>query len=75
MPRSQIENLGLEPGLMVRAILADGRKSRLMAFAAWIDWFGELREVELIASEDRTALFGVGLMLGHRLSSITARCG
>ena len=34
MPRSQIENLGLEPGLMVRAILADGRKSRLMAFAA-----------------------------------------
>lgn len=53
---------------MVNAILADGRKSRMMTFAAWIDWFGELREIEVIAGEDRTALLGVGLMLGHYLT-------
>ena len=37
------------------------------SFAAWIDWFGELREVEVIASEDQSTLLGVGLMLNHRL--------
>jgi clan AA aspartic protease len=67
MPRSQIEGLNLKRGLMVNAILGDGRKSRMDTFAAWIDWFGELREVEVIASEGRSTLLGVGLMLSHRL--------
>ena len=67
MPRSQIDNLGLKPGLMVRAVLADGRESRLKTFVAWIDWFGETLEVEVVAGEGDTALLGVGLMLGRRL--------
>lgn len=40
----------------------------MKAFEAWIEWFGELREVEVLAGEDRTALLGVGLMLGRRLT-------
>ena len=67
MPRSQIDNLGLKPGLMVRAVLADGRESRLKTFVAWIDWFGETLEVEVVAGESETALMGVGLMLGRQL--------
>lgn len=67
MPRSQIERLGLKPGLIVRAILADGRNSRLKSFVAWIDWFGETLEVEVVAGEGQATLLGVGLMLGRRL--------
>lgn len=67
MPRSQIDRLGLKPGLMVRAVLADGRNSRLKSFVAWIDWFDERLEVEVVAGEGQTTLLGVGLMLGRRL--------
>lgn len=67
MPRAQIQRLNLKRGLIVQAVLGDGRKSRMDSFAAWIDWFGELREVEVIASEDQSTLLGVGLMLNHRL--------
>lgn len=67
MPRSQIQRLKLKRGMMVSAVLGDGRKSRMDTFSIWIDWFGELREIEVIASEDRATLLGVGLMLGHRL--------
>ena len=67
LPRSQIERLGLKPGLMIRAVLADGRNSRLKSFVAWIDWFGETLEIEVVAGEGQTILLGVGLMLGRRL--------
>ena len=65
MPRLQIETLDLARGMMVEAILGDGRETRLDAFVAWTDWFGELREIEVLASEDHSTLLGVGLMLGH----------
>jgi clan AA aspartic protease len=67
MPRSQIDRMGLKPGLMVRAVLADGRNSRLKSFVAWIDWFGESLEIEIVAGEGHVTLLGVGLMLGRRL--------
>ncbi len=68
MPRSQIDRLGLKPGLMVRAVHADGRDSRLKTFVAWLDWFGETMEVEAVAGEGQTVLLGVGLLLGRRLT-------
>lgn len=68
LPKSLIERLGFQPSLMVNAVLADGRKSRMMTYSAWIDWFGESREIEVVAGEDRTALLGVSLLLGHRLT-------
>lgn len=80
MPRSQVERLGLKPGMMVRAVLADGRNSRLKSFVAWIDWFGETLEVEVVAGEGQTILLGVGLMLGRWLvvdydsMSLTLEC-
>jgi clan AA aspartic protease len=67
MPRSQIQLLGLTRAMMVDAILADGRTTRLDAFVGWINWFGELREIEILANKDQSTLLGVGMMLGHRL--------
>ena len=68
LPRSQIQQLGLNESVMVKAVLADGRKSRMLTYAAWINWFGERREIEVIAGENRTALLGVGLLLDHCLT-------
>lgn len=68
LQKSLIERLGFQHSLMINAVLADGRKSRMMTFSAWIDWFGEGREIEVVAGEDRTALLGVGLLLGHCLT-------
>lgn len=67
MPRAQIQSLGLSRGMMVEAVLGDGRETLLDAFVAWIDWFGELREIAVLASEDYSTLLGVGLLRGHRL--------
>ncbi len=30
-------------------------------------WFGQLREIEVVASDVETPLLGVTMMLGHRL--------
>ena len=68
LPRPLIDQLQLEPGLAVRAVLADGRMSDLNTFVTWADWFGELREVEVISGTGNSALLGVGLLLGHHLS-------
>ena len=59
--------LGLPQSAMVAAALADGSKSILETFSCVVDWFGESREFEVIASEGRIPLIGVGLLLGHRL--------
>lgn len=68
MPKSKVADLGLKPGLIVRGVLADGRESRLKTFVGWIDWFGELLEVEIVSGDGQTTLLGVGLLLGRRLT-------
>ncbi len=68
LPTKTIEELGLSKCAEIGAGLADGVVRSLDAFRAWIPWFGEIREVEVVGSPGRTALLGVGLMLGHDLS-------
>lgn len=68
LPRTTIEELGLSKCAEIGAGLADGIVRSLDAFRAWIPWFGEVREVEVVGSPGRTVLLGVGLMLGHDLS-------
>ena len=53
--------------MIVQTTLADGRDAKLESFVAWIDWFGELQEVEVCASSGQNILLGVRLMLGRRL--------
>ena len=67
LPLNQIKELGLRPSSVVQTTTADGRESSKDRFVAWIDWFGSLEKVEVIASSGQNVLLGVRLMLGHRL--------
>lgn len=67
LPLSLIQQLGLQASSMVQTAMADGRETALDSFVAWLDWFGERKQVEVIASSGQNVLLGVRLMLGHRL--------
>ena len=67
LPKSQIEQLGLQQSSVIQTMMADGRKSAMESYVAWLDWLGELREVEVCASSGLNVLLGVRLLLGRRL--------
>ena len=67
LPRDQIHRLGLCESAVIQTTLADGREAEIESFIAWLDWFGELQEVEVCASSGQNILLGVRLMLGRRL--------
>ena len=62
-----IHELGLTQSAMVAAALADGSRSVMQTFSCEVDWYGEFRVIEVVASQGRIPLLGVGLLLGHRL--------
>lgn len=64
LPQQQIDNLGLAESGTVKAILADGSEITLQRYTCHIDWFGEQRELEVVANEGEYPLLGVGLLLG-----------
>jgi clan AA aspartic protease len=67
MPLAIIRRLGLQPSAAVEATLADGSKVALATYACNLDWFGERREIEVIANEGRFPLLGVALLKERRL--------
>jgi clan AA aspartic protease len=67
IPRSTIELAGLEQSAGIEAKLADGKTVMMEAFTCLLHWFGEVRAVEVIASDGELPLLGIGLLLGHRL--------
>lgn len=67
LPRQLIEQLGLLESSVVKAAMGDGRKAEIETYRAWINWFGEDLDVEVIVSSGQNALLGVRLMLGRRL--------
>ena len=68
LPRPLIEQLGLLESSVVKAAMGDGRKAEMNTFRAWINWFGEDLDVEVIVSSGQNALLGVRLMLGRCLT-------
>jgi clan AA aspartic protease len=66
-PESLVKQLSLPQSSMVAAALADGSQSVLETFSCFVDWFGESRVVEVVSSQSRIPLLGVGLLLGRRL--------
>ena len=75
IPRKQVAELGLVKESSAEAILADGRSVELETFACFIDWFGNIYETQVAASEARIcqvrAPFGV-LLPQEILRAITA---
>ena len=57
-----IEQLGLETLVETDAILADGTKVTLETFVAYMDWFGELIPVQVVANEGQFPLLGTALL-------------
>lgn len=68
VPHPQVQSLGLTKSAGCEAILADGTTVVLDSYDCWIDWFGTQRRVEVIASEARLPLLGIGLLESHKLT-------
>ena len=62
-----IQKLQLEFLVESEAILADGQKVVLETFICYIDWFGVLTPLQVIANEGKFPLLGTGLLAGRTL--------
>jgi clan AA aspartic protease len=67
LPQSQIDDLSLPPSGTVMAVLADGSEIALRRYACLIDWFGETRDLEVVANDGEYPLLGVGLLVDRDL--------
>ena len=68
IPQTLIDAAGLEQTGGILARLADGNDVVLESYACELDWFGERRQVEVVANDGQLPLLGVTLLLGHRLT-------
>ena len=67
LPQQQIDELQLRPSGTLKAILADGSEIALQRYTCLIDWFGENRDIEVVANDGEYPLLGVGLLVGYDL--------
>lgn len=68
MPRRLIEAAQMVQTAGIEARLADGSTAILESFSCILDWFGQIRAVEVIANEGEYPLLGIGLLIGYRLT-------
>jgi len=64
---SLIEELKLDSLVDTEAILADGRKVTLETFICYLDWFGNVIPLQVIANDGKLPLLGTGLLENHVL--------
>lgn len=67
LPQYAIDSLDLERSGSVDAILADGSQIELDTHTCFVNWYGEVRHLEVVANEGDYPLLGVGLLLGLEL--------
>ena len=67
LPQREIDELALPPSGTVKAVLADGSEVALQRYTCLIDWFGEIRDLEVVANDGEYPLLGVGLLAGYDL--------
>ena len=63
-----ITDLELETLVETEAILADGTTVTLETFVAYLDWFGDLLPVQVVANEGQFPLLGTALLNKCRLT-------
>lgn len=61
-PMSLIKKHKLESLVDTEAILADGRKVTLETFVCYLDWFGKVIPLQVIANDGKLPLLGTGLL-------------
>ncbi len=62
LPEVAASALGLTFAGLAEVELADGSKAMLSAYHSHIDWFGQARRIEAIASDSLLTLLGVRLL-------------
>lgn len=62
LPRSQIEELGLDVIADTEAILADGSKTQLRCYYCVVEWLSCIVPVQVIENEGQLPLIGTGLL-------------
>jgi clan AA aspartic protease len=67
VPRAIIDQLELPHSSAVMAGLADGTQVVLDTFSCAIEWFDEVRLVEVVESDGEFPLIGVGLLKATKL--------
>jgi clan AA aspartic protease len=67
LPESVIEGLELEVTGSIDGILADGSQVELSTFHCQLEWFGRVKDLEVIANAGQTPLLGIGLLLAKEL--------
>jgi clan AA aspartic protease len=68
LPQDRIAALGLPRSAVVKAELGDGSETVLDVYTCLIEWFGQEKQIEVIASTGKFPLLGVGLLQGHTLT-------
>ena len=61
-PNRLIEALELESLAETEAILADGKRVTLETFICYVDWFGNLIPLQVVANDSKLPLLGTGLL-------------
>jgi clan AA aspartic protease len=67
LQESVIESLELEVTGSIDGVLADGSQVELSTYHCQLNWFGRIRDLEVIANSGQTPLLGVGLLLAKEL--------
>lgn len=67
LPQSIVNDLALTMSGTVSAVLADGSNVAMKTFHCLVQWFDELRPLEVVANEGECPLIGVGLLLDRQL--------
>jgi len=68
LPKQHVDALNLPLGPSVKVRLADGSEIELDSYLCAVEWFGEWKEIEIVANQGEFPLLGVGLLLDHVLS-------
>ena len=68
LPQERIVALGLPLSAVVRVELGDGSETVLHAYTCLIEWFGQVKQIEVIANTGQFPLLRVGLLRGHTLT-------
>jgi clan AA aspartic protease len=67
LPKAVIDQLGLTLSGTVGAVLADGSHVAMQAYECYIQWFGDLRRLEVVGNDGTSPLLGVGLLLDREV--------
>jgi clan AA aspartic protease len=68
LPKMTVELLGLARANVVKAELGDGSEAVFDTYGCTLAWFGDLKEIEALASTGDYPLLGVSLLKGHALA-------